>query len=62
MAHMALWGQDKPAQKRQGVTVEGWLRSRLVGQWLSGWVPEQQVEPKRTGTAEMEALREQPQE
>jgi hypothetical protein len=24
---MALWGQDKPAQKRQGVTGEGWLRS-----------------------------------
>jgi len=41
MAPMALWGQDKPAQKRQGVTVEGWHRSRLVGQWLSHWVPEQ---------------------
>jgi len=38
---MALWGQDKPAQKRQGVTGEGWLRSRPVGQWLAGWVPEQ---------------------
>ena len=27
MAPMALWGQDKPAQKRQGATGEGWLRS-----------------------------------
>jgi len=37
-------------------------RSRPVGQWLAGWVPEHQVEPKRTGTAEMEALRERLQE
>ena len=27
MAHMALWGQDKPALKRQGTTSEGWLRA-----------------------------------
>ena len=33
-------------------------RSRPVGQWLAGWVPDTQAEPKRTGTAEMEALRE----
>ncbi len=33
-------------------------RSRPVGQWLAGWVPDTQEEPKRTGTAEMEALRE----
>jgi len=25
MAPMALWGQDKPALKRQGTTREGWL-------------------------------------
>ena len=30
--------------------------SRPVGQWLAGWVPVTQAEPKRTGTAEMEAL------
>jgi len=24
---MALWGQDKPALKRQGTTGEGWLRA-----------------------------------
>jgi len=33
-------------------------RSRHVGAWLAGWVPEQQVEPRQTGTSEMEALRE----
>ena len=33
-------------------------RSRPVGQWLAGWVPETQVEPCRSGTTEMEALRE----
>lgn len=27
MAPMALWGQDKPAQKRHGTGGEGWLRS-----------------------------------
>jgi len=27
MAHMALWGQDKHALKRQGTTGEGWLRA-----------------------------------
>ena len=27
MTRMGLWGQDKPAQKRQGTAGEGWLRS-----------------------------------
>jgi len=27
MAPMALWGQDKPALKRQGTIGEGWLRA-----------------------------------
>jgi len=27
---MALWGQDKPALKRQGSTGEGWVRASLA--------------------------------
>ena len=32
-------------------------RQQKHGQWLSGWVPEQQAEPKLTNIAEMQAFR-----
>ena len=33
-------------------------RSRPVGQWLSGWVPEPAGQPSTTGATEVEAFRE----